>query len=214
MGFFLTIEGGEGAGKTTAKAVVTNWLKASGWEFIETREPGGTPYAEQIRALLLEEHSEKVTDTTELLLMFAARSQNLSQRIEPALQAGKVVVCDRFTDATYAYQGGGRGIDEQKIAVLEQLVQRDRRPDMTLLLDIEPETGLARARGRAMSEGGELDRIEQEAIDFFHRVRAAYLKRAELYPEQYVVVDAGQSLEAVRLDIIEALQKRLKPHEL
>ncbi|WP_419831635.1 dTMP kinase [Endozoicomonas atrinae] len=209
MGFFLTIEGCEGAGKTTAKGVVLQWLKAAGHEFIETREPGGTPLAEQLRSLVLSEHEEIVTDTTELLMVFAARSQNLSQRIEPALAEGKVVVCDRFTDATYAYQGGGRGIDEQCIAVLEQLVQGDRRPDMTLLLDIEPELGLARAKGRAIEQGGSLDRIEQEAIEFFHRVRNVYLERAERYPGQYVVVDGGRSIAEVEANIIKALQVRL-----
>ena len=209
MGFFLTIEGCEGAGKTTAKGVVLQWLKAAGHEFIETREPGGTPLAEQLRNLVLSEHEEIVTDTTELLMVFAARSQNLSQRIEPALAEGKVVVCDRFTDATYAYQGGGRGIDEQRIAILERLVQGDRRPDMTLLLDIEPELGLARAKGRAIEQGGSLDRIEQEAIEFFHRVRNVYLERAQRFPNQYLVIDGGQSIAEVEASIIKALQERL-----
>jgi len=209
MGFFLTIEGVEGAGKTTAKGVVLRWLQGCGREFIETREPGGTPLAEQLRALVLAEHEERVSDTTELLLMFAARSQNLSERIEPALAAGKVVVCDRFTDATYAYQSGGRGIDEQRIAVLERLVQGDRRPDMTLLLDIAPDVGLARARGRALARGGELDRIEQEAIEFFHRVRSTYLQRAARFTDQYVVIDASRSVTDVEQQIVAALQARL-----
>ena len=209
MGFFLTIEGVEGAGKTTAKATVLRWLRACGREYIETREPGGTPLAEQLRALVLAEHEEQVSDTTELLLMFAARSQNLCERIEPSLAAGKVVVCDRFTDATYAYQSGGRGIDEQRIAVLEQLVQGDRRPDMTLLLDVAPEVGLARARGRANAQGSELDRIEQEAIEFFHRVRAVYLQRAARFADQYVVIDAGRSVASVKRQIVAALQARL-----
>lgn len=209
MGFFLTIEGCEGAGKTTAKGVVLRWLQGAGRAFIETREPGGTPLAEQLRTLLLSEHEETVTDTTELLMVFAARSQNLSQRIEPALAEGKVVVCDRFTDATFAYQGGGRGIDEQRIAVLEQLVQGDRRPDMTLLLDVEPELGLARAKGRALEQGESLDRIEQEAIGFFHRVRNVYLARAERFPEQYVVIDGSQPIVRVEEQIINALQARL-----
>lgn len=204
MGFFLTIEGGEGAGKTTALAFVRQWLQAAGREFVETREPGGTRMAEEIRALLLAEHEETVSDTTELLLMFAARSQNVSENIEPALRAGKVVVCDRFTDASYAYQGGGRGIDPQRIAVLEQLVQGDRRPDMTLLLDVDPDIGMARAKGR-----GDLDRIEQEAIEFFHRVRSTYLKRAEQYPDQYVIIDASQSIDSVQQQIVSALTQRL-----
>nr|WP_257264970.1 dTMP kinase [Endozoicomonas sp. ONNA2] len=209
MGFFLTIEGCEGAGKTTAKGVVLHWLNANGHDVIETREPGGTPLAEQLRGLVLARHDETVTDTAELLMVFAARSQNLSQRVEPALAEGKVVVCDRFTDATYAYQGGGRGIDEHCIAILEQLVQGDRRPDMTLLLDIEPELGLARARGRAIEQGGILDRIERETIEFFHRVRQVYLARAERFPHQYVVIDGSQSIPEVEAHIIKALQCRL-----
>lgn len=209
MGFFLTIEGCEGAGKTTAKGVVLQWLKAAGHEYIETREPGGTPLAEQLRNLVLSEHEEQVSDTTELLMVFAARCQNLSQRIEPALAEGKVVVCDRFTDATYAYQGGGRGIDEQRIAILEQLVQGGRRPDMTLLLDVEPELGLARAQGRAEALGESLDRIEQEAIEFFYRVRNVYQERAKRFPGQYVVVDGSQSITQVEEQIIKVLQTRL-----
>ena len=209
MGFFLTIEGGEGAGKTTAIGFVKEWLQQQSLEFVETREPGGTLLAEELRALLLAPHEETISDTTELLMMFAARSQNLTENIEPALTAGKVVVCDRFTDATYAYQGGGRGIDLQKIATLEQLVQGDRRPDMTLLLDVDPEIGMARARGRAEALGGELDRIEQEAMAFFHRVRNTYLARAKQYSQQYAVIDASQSIASVKQQIASALAKRL-----
>lgn len=209
MGFFLTIEGGEGAGKTTAINFVKKWLQQESREFIETREPGGTLMAEEIRTLLLAPHEEPVSDVTELLLMFAARSQNLNVNIEPALAAGKVVVCDRFTDATYAYQGGGRGIDTNKIAVLEQLVQGERRPDMTLLLDVDPEVGMVRAKGRAQAKGEDLDRIEQEAIDFFHNVRAAYLARAKQLPSQYVIIDANQPVESVKAQIIAALSLRL-----
>lgn len=209
MGFFLTIEGGEGAGKTTAIGFVKEWLQQQSLDFVETREPGGTRLAEELRALLLAPHEETITDTTELLMMFAARSQNLTENIEPALAAGKVVVCDRFTDATYAYQGGGRGIDQTKIATLEQLVQDSRRPDMTLLLDVDPEIGMARARGRAEEQGGELDRIEQEAMAFFHRVRDAYLARAKQYSKQYAVIDASQPIESVRQQIAVALANRL-----
>ena len=140
--------------------------------------------------------------------MFAARSQNLHQNIEPAMAEGKVVVCDRFTDATYAYQGGGRGIDRERIATLETLVQGERRPDLTLLLDIDPETGLARARGR----GEALDRIEQEDIAFFNRVRGEYLDRAARYPEQYAVIDASQSIEQVKVQIESILAQRLGAH--
>ncbi|MGI9277154.1 MAG: dTMP kinase [Endozoicomonas sp.] len=204
-GFFLTIEGCEGAGKTTAVNFIRDWLAGQGAEFIETREPGGTKVAEDLRGLLLNHYDEQLSDTTELLLMFAARSQNLFHNIEPALAEGKVVICDRFTDATYAYQGGGRGLDPSRIAVLENLVQGERRPDMTILLDVEPEVGLARARSR----GQALDRIEQEAMDFFQRVREAYLERARQFPEQYEGIDAGQSLEAVQVQLREVLQRRL-----
>ncbi|MET4693903.1 dTMP kinase [Endozoicomonas lisbonensis] len=208
-GFFLTIEGCEGAGKTTAVNVIKQWLDSRGIEFTETREPGGTPMAENLRGLLLDHGDEQVADITELLLMFAARSQNLFHNIEPALERGQVVLCDRFTDATFAYQGGGRQLDVQQIATLETLVQGERRPDMTVLLDVEPKVGLARARHRAMEQGGKLDRIEQEAMDFFNRVRNTYLERARQFPEQFEVIDAGQPLEAVKAQLIKALERRL-----
>ena len=209
MGFFLTIEGGEGAGKTTAKDTVLQWLSDRGQSYVHTREPGGTPLAESLRELVLAHHEEQVADITELLMVFAARSQNLTACIEPALAAGHVVVCDRFTDATYAYQGGGRGLSMEKIAVLEQLVQGARRPNMTLLLDVEPDVGMARMRGRAQQQGGEPDRIEQEAMAFFHRVRSVYLARAAQFPDQYVIIDANGSIESVKQQIMNALQQRL-----
>lgn len=202
MGFFLTVEGCEGAGKTTVIDFICQWLQARGLAFEQTREPGGTALAEQIRALLL---AEPMAVTTELLLVFAARAQHLHERIQPALAQGKVVLSDRFTDATYAYQGGGRGIDATRIAVLEQLVQGTCRPDLTLLLDIEPALGLARARGR----GEAMDRIEQEDISFFQRVRSAYLDRARQFPEQYRVIDASQPLAAVQARIEAVLAERL-----
>ncbi len=205
MGFFLTIEGGEGAGKTTAMGVITAWLASRDIAFIQTREPGGTPMAEAVRETLLASYDETVNSTTELLLMFAARSQNLHQNIELAMAEGKVVVCDRFTDATYAYQWGGRGVDRGHIATLETLVQGERRPDLTLLLDIDPEAGLTRAWGR----GKALDRIEQEDIAFFNRVRAEYLDRAARYPRQYVVIDADRSLAQVKQHIEAVLTQRL-----
>ncbi|AMO57010.1 thymidylate kinase [Endozoicomonas montiporae] len=208
-GFFLTIEGCEGAGKTTAVNVIKQWLDSRSIEFTETREPGGTPMAENLRSLLLDHGDEKVADITELLLMFAARSQNLFHNIEPALKQGRVVLCDRFTDATFAYQGGGRQLGVQQIATLETLVQGERRPDMTILLDVEPEVGLARARSRAAEQGGQLDRIEQEAMDFFSRVRNAYLERARQYPEQFEIIDAGQPLEVVKTQLLEVLERRL-----
>lgn len=208
-GFFLTIEGCEGAGKTTAVNVIKGWMAARDIGFTETREPGGTPMAENLRSMLLDHGDEQVADITELLLMFAARSQNLHHTIEPALECGRVVLCDRFTDATFAYQGGGRQLDTQQIATLETLVQGERRPDMTILLDVEPGVGLARARNRARSQGGRLDRIEQEAMDFFNRVRNTYLERARQYPDQFEVIDAGQPLEAVKAQLLEVLERRL-----
>ena len=208
-GFFLTIEGCEGAGKTTAVNVIKQWLGSRGIEFTETREPGGTPMAENLRSLLLDHGDEAVADITELLLMFAARSQNLFHNIESALERGQVVLCDRFTDATFAYQGGGRQLDVQQIATLETLVQGERRPDMTILLDVEPEVGLTRARNRALKQGGKLDRIEQEAMDFFNRVRNTYLERARQFPEQFEVIDAGQPLKVVKAQLISTLERRL-----
>ncbi len=203
-GFFLTIEGCEGAGKSTAVNLIKEWMSEKGIEFTETREPGGTRVAEDIRSLLLSHHGEELSDTTELLLMFAARSQNLFHNIEPDLSADKVVICDRFTDATYAYQGGGRGLEQEQIATLENLVQGSCRPDMTLLMDVDPEVGMARARGR-----GELDRIEQEKMDFFERVREEYLNRSKTYPQQYEVINAGGSLEQVKQQILLVLERRL-----
>ena len=208
-GFFLTIEGCEGAGKTTAVNVIKQWLDSRGIDFTETREPGGTPMAENLRSLLLDHGDEAVADITELLLMFAARSQNLFHNIEPAMERGQVVLCDRFTDATFAYQGGGRQLDVQQIATLETLVQGERRPDMTILLDVEPEVGLTRARNRVLKQGGKLDRIEQEAMDFFNRVRNTYLERARQFPEQFEVIDAGQPLKVVKAQLISTLERRL-----
>ena len=205
MGFFLTVEGIEGAGKTTAVACVVKWLDRSGLKYTLTREPGGTTMAESIRQLLLASHQEAVSDTTELLLMFAARSQNLNEKIKPALTQGHVVVCDRFTSATYAYQGGGRGVNLSHIAVLEEMVQGALRPDLTLLLDIDPAQGLARVKSRA----GELDRIEQEKVEFFERVRHAYLKRAQDLPQQYAIIDASLALDDVSAQIEVVLEQRL-----
>jgi len=195
-GKFLTIEGTEGVGKSTNLAFVRDWLTARGIEVIVTREPGGTPLAEEVRSLLLSKRDEAVDETAELLLVFAARSQHLARVIKPALARGVWVLSDRFTDATYAYQGGGRGLNKATIEHLEQLVQGDLRPDLTLILDIDVELGLNRARQR-----GELDRFESETIEFFERVRVAYRQRAEAAPERYALVDAGQELIAVQADI-------------
>lgn len=204
-GFFLTIEGGEGAGKTTAVDFIRSWMTERHLSYVETREPGGTQVAEELRSLLLGHHGEPLSDITELLMMFAARSQNLFHNVLPALEAGKIVLCDRFTDATYAYQGGGRGLSTQPVETLENLVQGSLRPDMTILLDVDPEIGMARAKGRT----GSLDRIEQEKMDFFIRVRNAYLDRAKQFPGQFEVIDAGQPLESVQQQLLAVLERRL-----
>ncbi len=195
-GQFITFEGTEGVGKSTQLANAADTLKALGVGYIVTREPGGTPMAESIRELLLAPRDEPVNDMTELLLMFAARAQHLHTRILPELEAGRWVLCDRFTDATFAYQGGGRGVPAERIAQLENLVQGSFRPDQVVLLDAPVETGMTRARHR-----GELDRFELEAVAFFERIRQTYLERAAADPGRYHIVDAGQSLEAVSRDV-------------
>jgi dTMP kinase len=194
-GKFITLEGGEGVGKTTNLAFIQKYLESRGVEVIMTREPGGTPYAEMIRDLLLHKDGEKVSADTELLLMFASRAQHIAQLIKPALAAGKWVVCSRFTDSTYAYQGGGRGIAFERIATLENWVHGNFQPDLTLLLDVPVEIGMGRARQRAL-----LDRIEREKNDFFERVRQAYLQRAKT-ASRYKVVDASQTLVRVQSDL-------------
>ncbi|MGB3622214.1 dTMP kinase [Ketobacter sp. MCCC 1A13808] len=191
-GRFITVEGSEGVGKTTNIEFIKHWLAENRIEFIVTREPGGTPLAEQLRELLLQPREESVDETAELLMVFAARAQHLNQVILPALRQGKWVLCDRFTDATYAYQGAGRSMNQDTIAQLENLVQNGLRPDAVILLDVSVEIGLQRARGR-----GELDRFEREDVAFFERVRAGYLARAANH-SGYHVVDAGQPLDRVQ----------------
>jgi len=203
-GKFLTLEGTEGVGKSTNLTFVKDWLVNKGIEVVVTREPGGTPLAEEIRGLLLTKRTEAVDETAELLLVFAARAQHLAQVIKPALARGAWVLSDRFTDATFAYQGGGRGLSTTTINQLETLVQGDLRPDLTLILDIDVALGLARA-----SQRGELDRFESEAVSFFERVRSAYRARAEQAPERYALVDAGQTLAQVQHDIDIQLQHLL-----
>ncbi len=200
-GRFITVEGGEGAGKSTCLTFIRDRLAAAGHEVVVTREPGGTPLAERIRDLLLGHHTDGMSDDCELLLVFAARADHLARVIRPALERGAWVLSDRFTDATYAYQGGGRGLDMGRIAELEQLVQGDLRPDLTLLLDLPVSTGLARAAGRAEAP----DRFESEAAAFFERVRTAYRERAARDPERIRVVDAGRPLEAVTASLAEVL---------
>jgi dTMP kinase len=192
-GRFITIEGGEGAGKSTAQAFLADKLIAQGISVLQTREPGGTPLAEAIRRNLLSVDEEAPVEMAELLLVFAARAQHLSKVIEPALNQGQWVLCDRFTDATYAYQGAGRGLSAELIGKLESLVQDGRVPDTVILLDMPPEIGMARARAR-----GALDRFEQEEQSFFERVRQGYLERAARFPDRYIVVDAAQDLGGVQ----------------
>ncbi|MDZ5602194.1 dTMP kinase [Pseudomonas sp. RP23018S] len=192
-GLFITLEGPEGAGKTTNRQYLAARLREQGVDVVLSREPGGTPLAERIRDLLLEPGDEAMATDTELLLMFAARAQHLAQVILPALARGAVVICDRFTDATYAYQGGGRGLPMARIATLEAFVQHGLRPDLTLIFDLPVDVGLSRAAAR-----GRLDRFEREGRDFFEAVRQTYLDRAAAQPERYRLLDAGQPLDAVQ----------------
>ncbi len=192
-GKFITLEGAEGVGKTTNREFIRRCIEKSGRHVVVTREPGGTPLAEQIRSLLLECREEGMTSDAELLLMFAARAEHLARVIRPALEAGEWVLCDRFTDATYAYQGGGRGIANQRIAALEEWVQGTLRPDLTLLLDLPVAEGLQRAGQRSVP-----DRFESEQAAFFERVRQAYLVLAQQHPARYRVIDAAQSLDIVQ----------------
>lgn len=195
-GLFITLEGPEGAGKSTNREYLAKRLRENGIEVVLSREPGGTPLAERIRELLLDPSGEKMDSDTELLLVFAARAQHLAQVIRPALARGAVVLCDRFTDATYAYQGGGRGLDDVRIAELERFVQGELRPDLTLVFDLPVEIGLSRAAAR-----GRLDRFEQEGRDFFEAVRQTYLQRAAATPARYRVLDAAQPLAVVQRSI-------------
>ncbi len=196
-GLFITVEGGEGVGKSTNIAFLEQHLKERGVDLLVTREPGGSKLGEELRRLLLAVDDEPLDPMAELLLIFAARSQHISARIEPALAAGRWVLCDRFTDATYAYQCGGRGLDREAVSALEKLVQGVLRPDCTLLLDAPVSTGMARARER-----GELDRFELEEIGFFERVRATYLEQAASSSGRYRVIDASQPLAQVQQQLL------------
>lgn len=201
----ITLEGGEGVGKSTNLAFIAEHLRATGREVVLTREPGGTPLAEELRALLLAPRDETVEPLTELLTFFAARAQHWQQLILPALERGAWVLCDRFIDATYAYQGGGRGRSLEHIATLEQLVLGGALPGLTLLLDVPVATGLARAAARS-----EPDRFEQEQLAFFERIRAAYLARAAADPQRMRVIDAGQPLADVRQALAAVLDRYLQ----
>lgn len=188
---FITVEGIDGAGKSSHLEAIAGRIRAAGHEVVLTREPGGTPLGERLREIVLH---EPMHPATEVLLLFAARSEHLAAVIEPALAAGRWVVCDRFTDATFAYQCGGRGMDREVVRALERVVHPGRQPDATFLFDLDP--GVAAARQRA--QGREPDRFEREQAEFFARVRAAYLERASDDPRRFRVIDASGPLEAVR----------------
>lgn len=204
-GKFITLEGIEGGGKSTQASYIVDRLRARGHVVEQTREPGGTPLAESIRNILLNEASRGMPEATELLLMFAARAAHLEQRIRPALRRGDWVVCDRFTDATYAYQAAGRGLATGKVKALESMVQGRLRPDLVLIFDLPVAEGLRRAHGR-----GETNRFEEEKLAFFERVRECYLQRAKANPKRYVVLDASQAMKHVQEQIRTAI-KRLDP---
>nr|WP_290826390.1 dTMP kinase [Halomonas sp.] len=209
-GRFITLEGGEGVGKSTNVGFVAEWLEAQGLEVVRTREPGGTTRAEAIRELLLDPMpQEPLHFDAELLLMFAARAQHLAEKILPALARGAWVVCDRFTDATFAYQGGGRGIAKERIAVLEDFVQQGLSPDLTLLLDMPKEAATLRLESRLSDRQEQRDRFEQEQGDFFQAVREAYLARAAEAPGRFAVIDAQHSLNDVQAQIEQALSARV-----
>lgn len=202
-GYFITLEGGETSGKSTNLKLIDAWLNDQKIPHVITHEPGGTAFAEKIRALLLADSlGEKIQEETELLLMFASRAQHLKTVIEPALAEGKWVICSRFTDSSYAYQGGGRGINLAKIEALEQFTHPSLQPDLTILLDLSVEAAFERSKKRQAA-----DRIEQENKEFFERVRNTYLKRARDHKERFQIIDASQPLNKVSQEIIGALTK-------
>jgi len=202
-GRFITLEGGEGAGKSTQARTVRRWLEARGRSVVSTREPGGSPLAEAIRGLVLADWAEGVDAMTELLLMFAARAAHLRATIEPALAAGHDVVCDRFVDASWAYQGAGRQLGDAPLASLEGLVLRGLQPDLTLVFDLPVDIGLERAQAR-----GDANRFEGENRDFMQRVREAYLRRAAETPARYAVIDAARTIDTVSAQVTSVLEQR------
>jgi len=202
QGRFITFEGGEGAGKSTQLKRVADWLRGQNVAVTLTREPGGTPRAERLREILLERDGEPMPQSCELLLMFAARATHLANLVVPAMGRGEWVLCDRFTDATYAYQAGGRGVAQERIAALERWVHADLQPDLTLLFDVPPDVAARRlARTRAA------DRFEAEEIGFFQAVRREYLARAGQEPARFFVVDGTRPPEALRLQLTELMQR-------
>ncbi len=201
---FITLEGVEGAGKSSLMDFISELFTNVGKQVIQTREPGGTKTGEQIREILLDSNNIGLESNTELLLMFAARMQHLEEVIKPALASGQIVICDRFTDASYAYQGGGRGIEESRIQTLEDWVQQGLKPDVTLLFDLDVEVGLRRAGKRSQA-----DRFEQEDILFFERIRSCYLERVDKEPTRFRIIDSGEPMENVKQQIQKVLQDYL-----
>lgn len=203
-GRFIVLEGGEGGGKSTQARALRDALCARGREVVLTREPGGSPLAEAIRGLVLGDWPEGIDATTEVLLIFAARAAHLRATILPALEAGRDVICDRFVDASYAYQGAGRGLPRERLAELERLVLGNLRPDLVLVLDVDPAVGVQRIAGR-----GDNNRFDAESLAFMQRVRAAYLQRAAEAPQNHVVVDAARPLETVGAELLALIEARL-----
>jgi len=203
-GLFITLEGIEGAGKSTAVDFIEDFLTKEGHDVIKTREPGGTVIGEQIREILLKNENYTLTYDTELLLVFSARAQHIQEVILPALSLGKIILCDRFTDASYAYQGGGRGIDASRINLLEKWVQGDLRPNLTLLFDLDVSIGMQRTKKRS-----DADRFEQEEINFFEKIRNTYLERAKNEPQRFRIINSALSLENVKEQIVTILKDYL-----
>ncbi len=200
-GFFITLEGIEGAGKTTLVDFIEDLLINAGYDVVKTREPGGTAIGEQIREILLKNENYTLTYDTELLLVFSARAQHMQEVILPALSSGKIILCDRFTDASYAYQGGGRGIDASRINLLEKWVQGDLRPNLTLLFDLDVSIGMQRTKKRS-----DADRFEREEIIFFEKIRNTYLERAKKDPQRFRIINSASSLENVKEQIVSILK--------
>tara|TARA_B100000949_G_scaffold33408_1_gene26868 strand:+ start:214 stop:837 length:624 start_codon:yes stop_codon:yes gene_type:complete len=200
-GLFITLEGIEGAGKSTAVDFIEDFLTKEGHDVIKTREPGGTVIGEQIREILLKNENYTLTYDAELLLVFSARAQHIQEVILPALSSGKIILCDRFTDASYAYQGGGRGIDASRINLLEKWVQGDLRPNLTLLFDLDVSIGMQRTKKRS-----DADRFEREEINFFEKIRNTYLERAKNEPQRFRIINSASSLESVKEQIITILK--------
>ena len=210
-GYFISIEGSEGAGKTTARAFMAKWFQDQGLEVVLTREPGGTPLAERMRELLLMPTEEAFHPKTEVLLVFAARNQHIEEVIKPAIKRGAIVICDRFVDSTYAYQGGGRGLGREMIDPVAHYTLEGFGPDRTFFLELDLETGLKRAAAR-----GRLDRMEDQAIDFFERTQLAFFGQMEREPNRFIMIDASQPLEQVQaqfvphlLDIVNHVRMRV-----